>query len=152
MIKLVFLDIDGVLNCFGAYDWGERPKALILPECVQQFNRIIEATEAQIVLSSSWRHVVLNGHMDLCGFEYLLRSHGVRGSLVDVTPAECEDGDRGIEITMWLQAHPGIKRYVVIDDMQYDIPQYGHSLVQTHGNVGLTAGDAQRAIEILNRE
>jgi hypothetical protein len=53
-----FLDVDGVLNSFAAYGCGDEPRALLLPECVRHFNRIIEQTEAKIVLSS-WRHYVL---------------------------------------------------------------------------------------------
>jgi hypothetical protein len=45
--NIIFLDIDGTLNkfCVGSLDFD--------PSCVAAFNRIIDATGAAIVLSSS---------------------------------------------------------------------------------------------------
>jgi hypothetical protein len=71
-VKLVFLDIDGVLNNPGTYgghngvyrrdrdavDPTERAELLqvpIDPACMERLNRIIARTDARIVISSSWR-------------------------------------------------------------------------------------------------
>lgn len=52
---MIFLDIDGVLNCA---ETAQRHRGVIGidPYLVAIFNRIIFATEAKIVISSSWRH------------------------------------------------------------------------------------------------
>lgn len=144
-----FLDVDGVLNVFGAYDWGTGPRALLMPECVANFNRIIEETAAEIVLSSSWRHYVLGGHMTVLGFEHLLRSHGVRGKLIATTCHDDEADERGEQIRLWRRKHAPGCHYVVLDDIDDGISARGLNFVQTNGAKGLTAQDAERAIEML---
>jgi hypothetical protein len=49
MAKIIFLDIDGVLNA------GCDDEPFIFSECAQRLNRIIQETGAQVVLSSAWR-------------------------------------------------------------------------------------------------
>lgn len=147
---VIFLDVDGVLNSFESQSRGTAPRALLLPDCVKHFNSIIEATEAQIVLSSAWKYYILCGHMTLHGFERLLRSHGVRGDLIGHTCADDEADERGEQIRLWKKAnlspwHP----YVVIDDFDDDISSRGLNFVQTNGAVGLTEADARRAIELI---
>lgn len=146
---IIFLDIDGVLNSFKSFDWGTAPLALLLPECVARFNRIIESTEAQIVLSSSWRHYVLGGSMTLLGLERLLRSHGVRGNLIDTTCDDEEADERGEQIRLWRRAHKHRGRYVVLDDLDDGISERGLNAVFTNGSVGLTDADVSKALEFL---
>lgn len=156
-MKLIFLDIDGVLN-----DW-ERPwrdvgdyDPQIVPRCVKAFNRIIRETEAKIVLSSTWRNLIISEHMSLRGFQVFLTSHGVRGELIGYTR---EDGDeyRWQEIAAWLcdpklpsgECLKGkIYRYAIIDDTPEAFG--GRPGVQTAGGKGLTDDDAEMVIEILN--
>lgn len=47
-MKVLFLDIDGVLK-------EESYKAAFQDECFARLKRIIDATDAQIILTSSWR-------------------------------------------------------------------------------------------------
>ena len=66
-MKVIFLDIDGVLVCYDSVDkTAEKPKLPIDPEthmhnfhkpCVKNLNKIIEATGAKLVLSSTWRFI-----------------------------------------------------------------------------------------------
>lgn len=54
--KIIFLDIDGVLN-----DEGEqRNKQVINPVFVSNLAKIVKATNADIILTSSWRGCVLD--------------------------------------------------------------------------------------------
>ena len=53
MKKIIFLDIDGVLNS-ETYD-KNRTAGAIDPECAKRLNRIIKETNADIVISSSWK-------------------------------------------------------------------------------------------------
>lgn len=158
-MNVIFLDIDGVLNDFER-SWGEVPdyNPEILPHCVHNLNSIIRATEAKLVLSSAWRNLIINGHMSIYGFQTLLRTHGVRGELIAHTTTERQaDGDeRWREIADYLR-HPWhvnrlpvkIGRYCILDDMS---DAFGNRPgVRTNGAVGLTATDAEHAIEILNQ-
>lgn len=149
--KYLFLDVDGVLNRWDSYQW-DVPKPLIYQDCAKWFNAIIDGAYPQVVISSSWRHMVHGESMTMRGFEYLLRSHGLRGGFVDVTP-DLGDCDRHQEISAWLRKRretETLGRYCVLDDD----PAAGgnHPFVQTDGKVGLTEADAERVIAILNRE
>jgi len=93
--KIIFLDIDGVLNNH-VFD-RIAGSSTILPVCVGQLNRIIHATGAAVVLSSAWRYMCLDGKefpagMTLKGFEYMLRTHGVtqRISIIGHTEPDCD--------------------------------------------------------------
>jgi len=57
-MKVIFLDIDGVLNVIpqGHDKYG----GIFHPEFVENLRTIIEATDAKIVISSTWRMSGLN--------------------------------------------------------------------------------------------
>jgi hypothetical protein len=84
MIKLLFLDIDGVLNAHES-----DPDVLCGPifrDKVRLLNRILRATDAKVVLSSAWRYIVHRGEATLQGMDWLLRSHGMLANrLIGVT-------------------------------------------------------------------
>ena len=149
-MRLVFLDIDGVLNTASAYDWGVKPLALICPDNVAYFNSIIEQTECKIVVSSSWRMSIHEGDMTLVGFQEMLRSHGMRGKVVGCTPSGEQAAERWQEIRQFLDENSPsfeIESYVVIDD-DCDAGE-GHPFVRTDCRLGLTKQDAAQAIELL---
>jgi hypothetical protein len=159
--KIIFLDIDGVLNNH-VFD-RIAGSATILPVCVGQLNRLIHATGAKVVLSSAWRYMCIDGTqfpagMTLKGFEYMLRTHGVtqRISIIGHTEPDCDvllGADRGHQICRWLldNRYAGKCRYVVIDDRDLGISVFEHPFVQTVASKGLTAADADKAIDILGR-
>jgi len=145
-MKLIFLDIDGVLN-----SWEERRNDHFLPDCVARLNQIVFATGAEVVLSSSWRNLVHEGHMSLFGFDLLLRTHGFRGKLVGITRQEPEDEreDRFWQIADYVRELEGLESYCILDD---DPRAFGgRPGVQTDGN-GLSDSDVLLAISILGRK
>jgi hypothetical protein len=85
MMGVLFLDIDGVLNST-AYWWREGQDVpmgqagAIDPAAVARLNRIIEATGAVVVLSSSWRR------QGVRRVEAMLRTRGFAWSLLAATP------------------------------------------------------------------
>jgi hypothetical protein len=153
---VLFLDIDGVLN--GHEFMAEAGSCKINPACVQRLNRILKATDARIVLSSAWRYMIHSHVMTLMGFQYMLQTHGMVGSLngcsqliIDVT---CRDEDlagRPGQIRAWLDArnHRQDKehRHVVLDDM--DEVWKGLNVVRTDGSTGLSDVDVEVAIACL---
>lgn len=148
-MKLIFLDIDGVLNDWER-SWRDVPdyNPEIVPRCVRAFNRIVCTTGAQIILSSSWRYLITRGHFSLYGFRKLLSSHGVRGELIAHTREDDGDEDRWKQIADWLRKPPAkIDGYCILDD---DPDAFGgRPGVLTAGGIGLTESDADEAIEIL---
>lgn len=147
-MKLIFLDIDGVLN--GQEFNKTCGSNSINRECAEHLNAIIAATDAKIVLSSAWRYMI-PGAMRLVGFEYLLRTHGVNAEnrLIGTTSRDEVVKDREDQISFWLAENgggEGIESYVVLDDMCVG----KHPQVQTGEKVGLTEEDVAAAIRILN--
>lgn len=142
-LKVIFLDIDGVLNTFGQ-QYGY---PMVDPELAKRFNRIVADTDARVVISSSWRGVMLNGHMDRHGFEQMLRSHNVHCTVIGCTG----DGEgRGWQIRGWLSGkYDKIESWLVLDDCP-DKLMLTMPLVQTNGSVGLSDEDVKRAVEILD--
>jgi hypothetical protein len=53
-MKVVFLDIDGVLNCTKTKNPRKFPY-VVDPKLLARLNRLLERTAAKVVLSSSWR-------------------------------------------------------------------------------------------------
>lgn len=153
-MKVIFLDIDGVLNCHQSYNWDWNTIATINPVCVRTFNSIVCYTGAKIVISSAWRYMILNGHMDVRGFEYLLRSHGVRGEVIGHTASDEDIDERADQIGDWMEkrrhalGHDDIERYVVIDDT-LSSGMDRHPFVHTDGNKGIQIEDAKKAVDLL---
>jgi hypothetical protein len=95
--------------------------------------------------------MVHGGAMSLDGFEYLLRTHRIaaRHRIIGMTCQDEHIDGRGMQIRHWLNENGGIRRYVVLDDMDLGISEQGHPFVQTDGSRGLTAEDADKTIAIL---
>ena len=150
----LFLDIDGVLNR------NDLSAVLINQQCVENLNVILREVQPLVILSSAWRYMILNGSMTLAGFHHMMVTHGVTGLLklvgtTDPDPTELEidptiPASRGLLIAKAVQQF-GVKNYVVIDDDDDRIRKYGHPLILTQGNLGLTCADAKDAIDILRR-
>jgi hypothetical protein len=103
-MKVIFLDIDGVLNC------RKTPNPRKLPYVIdrgllKRLTRLLERTGAKVVLSSTWRN-------DPAGL-FSAKYWGV--PFIDVIP-DMPKQPRCKEILAWLKAHPRVKRFVVIDD------------------------------------
>lgn len=75
-MRLLFLDIDGVLNAHEPLD-PEVMCGQIHKDKVMLLNDVLRQTGAFLAVSSAWRYIVHRGEMNLKGFEWLLRSHGI---------------------------------------------------------------------------
>lgn len=149
---VLFLDIDGVLV---ACPEGEHTAPQFTPCCVEALKIIIQAVPGlQIVFSTTWR---LPPHVDRLHDEW--RAHGLPVAIArDGTPDTRDDAEvsrflrRGLEIAEWLEAHPDVTRWVVVDDERMGIePVLGiERCVFTDPRRGLTVDEAARAIGILS--
>ena len=164
-MKLIYLDFDGVLNDHVAWPNKYNP---IKPSCVAQLNRILQATGANIVLSSAWRYLNFSNDISLKGFEYLLLIHGIsydsiNDRIIGVTKSDHKHlGVSPEELNYeWLRIHGatlrreqiyadaearGVARFVVLDDLFLNMIKQ----VQTRADLGLTAPYAEDAIALLN--
>lgn len=162
--SVLFLDFDGVLN---SCDYFSSPRAAdrhedgrrVDPLAVANLNRIIEATNCQVVISSTWR----KGN-SLGGLLRILVSRGLDkkhwDNFIRMTPvldSRMESGlwrsvERGREIQAWLDKHPEkFERIVILDD-DGDMVHLMPHLVLTHGITGLDAEKTAEAIRRLSIE
>lgn len=152
-MKVLFLDIDGVLN--GHFFDRAAESSTINPACVARLNRVLAETRCSIVISSAWRYMILGGAMTLRGFEYMLRTHGVHcvGGVIGHTRADTSPGsdyeERGRQCREWLKDHPEVKTFACVDDAQVGFS--GLPIVRTDGAKGLTDEDAAALIGLLGR-
>jgi hypothetical protein len=103
-MKVIFLDIDGVLNC----DKTPNPRKfpyIVDKKLLARFKKLLDRTGAKVVLSSSWR-------CDPVGV-FAARHWGI--PFIDVCPDKPRSR-RSSEVTAWLADHPDVTRFVVIDD------------------------------------
>jgi hypothetical protein len=158
-VKLVFLDIDGVLNSDAWFarspplDWGLDH---LDPEAVARVDRLASATAARIVISSAWRLVY-----PLDEIRAMLAAKGLRAPIVDRTPeipAEFAEGRvRAKEIARWLGAqalrprrgHDGaVESFVILDDLE-DFGHLERYCVRTQFATGLLDEHVVRATALL---
>ena len=151
MSLIIFLDIDGVLNNnpwlakagFGTLD----------PSNVQMLARLVQITNADLVISSDWRRYYT--YDVLCK---RLVKDGVPNRFIGVTPCLKSDGDdqenivpRGLEIDAWLKASGFNGSFCILDDHS-DMQPYQDRLVQTDDDHGLVEVNLKQAVSILINE
>ncbi len=130
MTKIVFLDIDGVLNRRDTFAYSGTSFCLER-ECVKRMKNILEKTGAQVVLSSVWR-------------KYEEGKALVRWHIEFIDQTKELDAIRGEEIKEWLDRHPDVEKYAILDDDTDMLP--GQPLFQTSIQKGLTNKIAQKVI------
>ena len=152
-MRVIFLDIDGVLNCsdhrrqmlfHGDYS------VAIQQHQVARIKKLVEKTDAVIVLISSWRKYWLReGSIDGAGkrIETAFAFEGL--SITDKTPV-FDNGSRSLEIEHWLKSKPYISQYVILDDNDFS---WSRALrkhwVSCPGETGLTDDLIEVAEKIL---
>jgi hypothetical protein len=143
---LCFLDFDGAIvtrsSMVYAMTKENRDVEMLDPVCIERLNRIVEATGAKIVISSTWR--ILHTLEEL---KLWLKEKGFRGEVIGSTPVLYME--RGVEIQTWLGAK-GCDRssFVIIDDDD-DMAHLLHKLVRTNMDGGLLDHHVDQAIKIL---
>jgi hypothetical protein len=151
-MKLVFLDIDGVLNTLRNYDWGSGPTCLISPHLVKRLNRIVQLPGIEVVISSSWRYQILHGATTVRGFQHMLRSHGLDCHIHGHTAGDHDCPIRGRQIAKYLEDVKPLS-YVIIDDdtSEYLDAVHGERVVFTDPATGLSDMDITRAQSVLGK-
>ena len=156
-MKIIFLDIDGVLN--KRFSKTHAPSGCngIENALLKRLAKIIEETGAKVVLSSTWkseidknlRYITGDGKYMLNKFKYEGKFH-----LFDKTPDASSCMMRGTEIDEWLSKRDNVESFVILDDVDFDdfeVYGYTNKLVLTDPNDGLTDEDVLLAIKILNK-
>ena len=161
--RILFLDIDGVLNgnAFLHRRWVARGNEPVHrtedarwlddldPECVKRLDRLVREADCEVVISSSWR-VVLT-HERIAGF---LKTYGFGGKVIDATTTDYplvagRAPERGDQIALWMAANGVTDDEVVILDDSCDIQPLLHRHLRTDALTGLTEGDVNRALAMF---
>ena len=148
MNKIIFLDVDGVLNCLGESYRSHRYGSNVIEKfLMERLEFIIEKTGAEIVLSSSWHLETFKYQMTNMRFKYLdkikgrtprgFTSENNLGFDIDILAENnnCNDlimkshsdddwfhiTNRGDQIRQWIYENDFDGHYVVIEDEITDV-------------------------------
>jgi hypothetical protein len=169
-MKIIFLDIDGVLNpihymtAIGKM-WKASFEEIKSHDEFGQFffyqncdalKKIVDETGAKIVISSTWR---MSGLEEM---RRLWKNRNLSGEIIGITPTEqevvkCGEAEfydmvcRGMEISHWIKHNNFTGNYVIIDDTPDMLKNQEPFFIKTNEYVGLTNKDAIKAISILNK-
>ena len=154
--RVIFLDIDGVLNSGRWYyeRGGYVPRdadmsAELDPSAIQCLNRIIDQTGAKVCISSSWR--ILEDECE-ANIAEMLAKRGFVGEVIGRTPiyrGKCpEMTRRGLEIQAWIEASSPFDSICILDDSS-DMAHLMPWLVQTTWAHGLTDEHVPCAVRML---
>ena len=145
--KIIFLDIDGVLNHVNT-------KEPINLEKVKLLKHIVKSTQSKIVLSSSWRVCNEPNTPQYSQWLYLLDVLSSENlSISDVTPYK--GFNRPLEISIWLKSHPEVISWISLDD-DFSAEDYedegldpNRLIFTSYFGEGLTLDLAKKAITLL---
>ncbi|MCI5597383.1 MAG: HAD domain-containing protein [Lachnospiraceae bacterium] len=142
--KVIFLDIDGVLNHDNAKEDMDSP-------CLLELQKIVEATGAKLVLTSSWKYYFFQEENNPSKVYIEKRLSDFHMELYDIAP-DLGNGKRAEEIALWLDQHKDFTSYVILDDCFFPgFKKMKHHLCMTDWNQGgLTKKHSEKAIQILN--
>ena len=161
--KVIFLDIDGVLN---SNFWNEDHQREISDgkyidiEKVKLLSELVKKSGASIILHSGWRfwfdEDAQPTRSEAKYLTELLKSEGmiVAGMTPDLTTEEIRKAKRfsavkADEILTWLKDHPETENWVVLDDLELHNEEIASFQVMTDAEQGLTEEDVERALKML---
>ncbi len=148
-MKILFLDVDGVLNCQETFTKDPNQHFPIDKYMAFLVGKIQIETDCKIVLSSSWRHH--NASVDH------IRTRVC--NIYDLTGDEPYDPDkpgvegcqRGREIKKWLELSKyKIEKYAILDDDSDMLLEQLPNFFKTDWKIGLTDEIALKVIKHLN--
>jgi hypothetical protein len=142
-MKIIFLDIDGVLTSEKSRDLSRNWKSFS-PESMETLNYITGISGAKVVITSTWRI-----KYDQEELSKIFKSQGISADIIGCT--RNLGLERGIEIDEWLKRHKGkIESFVIIDDGS-DMDMHSDRLVMTTFREGLRQRHIELVLEQLER-
>lgn len=135
-MKVIFLDIDGVLNTNSDRE--------ISNDKLKLLSELVSKTGADVVLSSSWRNWWNNPKINIPGSFITNWKNQFLDNNISITLTTELECPKNLSIEKFIIQH-SVKRFVVLDDEPIDIA----NLVQTNAEQGLTQSDCQKAFQLL---
>jgi len=152
-VRVIFLDIDGVLNSHRTVesryrlptpidaDGDVRMAAKLDPIAIGLVNRLAVMADAKIVICSAWR---IGSTLD--GLKTLLGNAGLISERI-IGMTDTNLGLRGEQIARYLDKFSDIENYVWLDDDGDCLP--GQNLIQTKHEDGLAWRDYVAACKVF---
>ena len=139
-LRVLFLDIDGVLNsrrtclALGGIPHGLTPAdvAKLDPVALVLVRNLCRSAGLSVVVSSTWR--ILH-HWDAIGRALDLPTMGATPRL---------GGFRGDEVQAWLEEHPDVQDWAAVDDDSDFHPDQKDRLVKVNGSEGFIWANFER--------
>lgn len=147
-IKVIFLDVDGVLNSRNTTRRTAGGYTFIGSRQVSRLKHIVRQTGAKVVLSSDWRYDRDDPKVNSDFLELKAELHRYGIDFYGYTP-ELPSAHRDAEIDLWLREHNEVGNFVILDD-RLDIEPNKDHWVQTVMSRGLGTKETEQAIAILN--
>lgn len=160
--KVIFLDIDGVLNSeqyfedvyFEYQKTGKKPSHhLVDSKPLQLLLNYLNNSDTKLVISSSWRYS--NDPEETIKQFFNFDKNGDNISLLNKFIIGCtprsREGIRGKEIQWWLDRHPEVSKYVIIDDDNDMLDSQRKYFVKTSFKTGLLPEHINKVDTILNK-
>lgn len=161
-MKVIFLDINGVLVTRSFWNQlklenkkarGDDHYHLFDPTCVRNLEKLIEETGAKLVISSTWRYI------GILKLRNLFKDRKISGEIIGLTTTErFEDSSsiysgesRGRQIQEYLDTHPEIENYVIIDDDADMMDCQLENFVNTKFDTGFNDEAFEKALKILKK-
>lgn len=147
-IKVLFLDIDGVLclHEYGVVNWDDNVDDYVFDEqCCRRLKEILNATDCKLALSSSWRLQ----RKDCLNILRQLAPFGITNAdFIGSTPNMTHRGD---EIMTFVARHPEIGAFVAVDDEDFSGDRFpADRLALTELERGITEPIKELIIRKLN--
>lgn len=151
LLKVIFLDLDGVLNTDDFLHQCIHTDDGIDPKLITILNRIIKDTNTKIVISSDWRH-----GKTMAQLQAILDKFGFVGDIVGMT--DDNDKSRWSQIVDWMD-NIEVDDFVILDDMDVmshvvNMPTFKRladkHFFRTNKDIGLTDEIADRIIMHMN--
>ena len=166
MNRIIFLDIDGVLNSNFWNDSHQKEISdgrLIEEEKVKLLSILVKRTNAKIVLHSGWKYWFDRDVKPIFPeAENLVRLFEKEELLLaDITPDHSTEEIRinkkfslvkASEILAWLAEHEDVDSWIVIDDLDLHNEEIEMHQVKTDPSIGLTIDDVYKAEKMLLNE
>lgn len=154
-MKIIFLDIDGVLNSeewdsyVQSFTYGARFNScyLLSQEMILRLQNVIFQTNAEIVLTSSWR-------TNIQALNALTKQLNLYHLRLKDTTLYSTYNTRADDIHEWLRSHPSVHSYAIVDDYDDGFSNdevLATHFVQTTFAQGLTSEKAEKIVEILSK-
>lgn len=151
-MNIIFLDVDGVLNSIDhakkvyeetlrAHSGYEYP---FDPECLERLQKLVEKTDARIVITSTWRKTEEGKRV----LQNILEQYDLANRVIGYTPIL--NKKRGEEIKSFLETLNVEASYIILDDDD-DMEELTPYLILTSMKTGLTEEKMMEGMQKLKK-